>query len=144
MIEEKITEQSILTKEEMAEIVHCHSIESIDIALSNILLDSNLDHYLCATRFFRDVINYGVKNDSGGLIHQNYQTLSFFKIIENNLNSEDRAKRNDAVYTLGKVCAFSSIPKIQAAIAKFHGVDSDYSDNLKSELEWLISNQKGA
>lgn len=144
MLEERIIEHVILAKEELAEIFRCHSIESIDAALSSILLGGDLERYLCATRFFRDAINYGVKNDSGALMHQNYQALRFFEVIENNLNSEEKAKRNDAVYTLGKVCAFSSMPKIQSAIEKFKDLDPEYADNLKWELEWLIASQKSA
>ncbi len=144
MLQKSITEHSVLTMEELEEIAFNNTVEDIDSVLTDLLLGNSMEHYLSATRFFRDLVNYNIKGLSSEEIKQHFGSMRFFEIIEDNLNSDDSVKRNDAAYTLGKVCAFTSIPKIKLALDKFISVDAEYADSLKFELEWLIESQKHA
>ena len=137
MLTNKITEHVVLSKGTIEDILKVHTSNEIDVSLSSIITTGNMDEYLCASRFFRDVINYNHKKYSGKHIHNDYYSFKFFNLIESNLFSETPYKRNDAIYTLGKVGAIKSIPKITTALNQFLHLDAEYSNALKFELNWL-------
>lgn len=137
MLESDITKSAILDREEIVRIIDSQTVEDIDLAISNLLHDEDIEKYLCATRFFRDLINYGIKNGVGAVIHKSYSSLNFFKIVESNLFSSSTVKRSDSAYTLGKVCSVASISKLEQSIEKFRAIDPEYADGAQFELDWL-------
>lgn len=140
MLEKMITEHPILNKKEIENILKGNSVCEIDEAMSNLLSKNDMDNYLSATRFFRDIVNYKIRSYSGLEVIESYHELKFFKLIENNLFSNIPLKRQDSAYTLGKVCSMKSIPKLWEAIKEYENIDSVYAEALSFELRYLVGN----
>jgi len=137
LLKREITENVILSPQEIGCLLENCSIEELESALGDMLSSNDQEVYSAASRFIRDTINYNVTKGHGKRINEDYGSFRFHALIEDGLFCDDGDKRSDCAYTLGKICSQASIPKFKEAITKFEEEDPDYAVILKEELSWI-------
>jgi hypothetical protein len=87
--------------------------------------------------FIRDLVLLGTQHPDCSEFVKDYLESSIIITLEYLLSSPNHFTRLEAVYTLGKVCSYSSIAHLDQAFIKFRDTDPMLLPRLVFEMSWL-------